>query len=308
MTPKLNRRRFLSISAASAMTLSTGASAAPMAYWTGHAMGAGTSMKLAGLTDAEARPVFRAVEREVDRLERIFSLYRTESQIVQLNETGLLRAPSPELLDLLSLCDRLNRATDGAFDPTLQPMWLLRATRGIAATEGEIEAAQSLVGWNGVRFDTQEVRLERPGMALTLNGVAQGYVTDRIGALLTERGLRNVLIDFGEIVAMGRRPDGAPWQAGIALPDGEIVQRVVLKDRAVATSSPAGTMLVPAAGIGHILDPRSAGTKSLNQLVSVAAPQAAVADGLSTAGCLMTLAELTHAIGTFPKTTLETFL
>ncbi|MDK3073321.1 FAD:protein FMN transferase [Sedimentitalea sp. JM2-8] len=308
MTPKLNRRRFLSISAATAMTLSTGASAAPVAYWTGHTMGAGASMKLAGLTDAEARPVFRAVEHEADRLERIFSLYRPDSQLVQLNETGLVRAPAPELLDLLSLCDRLNRATAGAFDPTLQPMWLLRATRGSAATDREIEAAQSLVGWNGVRFDTEEARLDRPGMALTLNGVAQGYVTDRIGALLTERGLRNVLIDFGEIVAMGRRPDGMPWQAGIAAPDGEIVQRVVLRDRAVATSSPAGTMLVPAAGIGHILDPRSADAKAINRLVSVSAPQAAVADGLSTAGCLMSPADLAHAIGTFPNTTLETLI
>ncbi|MFD3191489.1 FAD:protein FMN transferase [Sedimentitalea sp. HM32M-2] len=314
MTETVTRRRFLTISAAAGLcsaTATAAAAAAPTAHWTGRALGAQTSMQLAGLTETEARSIFRAVERELARLERVFSLYRTDSQLVQLNRTGVLRAPAPEMLELLSLCDRLYRATGGAFDPSLQPLWMLyarAATRGSAPTPQERQEARDLVGWRDLRVATDEVRFARPGMALTLNGVAQGYVTDRVAALLTQRGLRDVLIDMGEIAALGRRADGDAWTAGVALPDGQLVQRVVLKDRALATSAPEGTLLDEQRGVGHILDPRGQGRTPRHRLVSVSSSSAAVADGLSTAGCLLDLPDLAHAIGTFPDTTLETVI
>lgn len=313
MTETVTRRRFLTISAAAGLcsTTATVAAAGPTAHWTGRALGAQTSMQLAGLTEIEARSIFRAVEHELARLERVFSLYRTDSQLVQLNRTGVLRAPAPEMLELLSLCDRLYRATGGAFDPSLQPLWMLyarAATRGSAPTAQERQEARDLVGWRDLRVAAGELRLARPGMALTLNGVAQGYVTDRIAALLKQQGLRDVLIDMGEIAALGRRADGGAWIAGVALPDGQLVQRVVLKDRALATSAPQGTLLDEQRGVGHILDPRDQGRMPRHRLVSVSSFSAAVADGLSTAGCLLEPPDLAHAIGTFPDTTLETVI
>lgn len=308
MTPSLTRRRFLSISAAVGALAASEASAMPVARWRGQALGAQTSMQLSGLDDAEAQPIFRAVELELVRLERIFSLYRADSQIVRLNASGFLRGPAPELLELLSLCDRLFQSTGGAFDPTLQPMWVLRGKRGRSVSRQETEEAQSLVGWKGVDLSGNAIEFRQRGMALTLNGVAQGYVTDRIKALLTARGLRNALIDMGEIAALGSRPDGAGWKAGIALPDGELVHRVTLKSRALATSAPEGTLLDAESGLGHILDPRDPAREPVNRLVSVSAPQAAIADGLSTAGCLLSSVELGQAIGSFPDTKLEAFI
>lgn len=308
MRSTLTRRRFLTITAASGALSASGAFAAPAARWHGYAMGARTSMQLSGLSETEARPVFRAVELELARLERVFSLYRTDSQLVRLNATGILRDPAPELLELLSLCDRLHRASGGAFDPTLQPMWVLRGRTGQTASAQEIAATQDLVGWTNVDLSTEAITFRQQGMALTLNGVAQGYVTDRISALLTARGLKNALIDMGEIAALGSRPDGTAWKAGVALPDGKLVHRVTLRSRALATSAPAGTMLDAESGLGHILDPRDPTRKPENQLVSVSAPQAAIADGLSTAGCLLSSVELGLAIGSFDDTKLETLI
>lgn len=311
MTPKLNRRRFLAISAAASFAAATPAWSTQTLRWSGRALGAQTSMQLTGVTQAQARPIFRAVEHELARLERIFSLYRPDSQLVQLNRTGTLRAPAPEMLELLSLCDRLHRATDGAFDPTLQPIWVLHAQAAAYATpptDHQMQSAQGLIGWDRVRITSDRVRLERAGMALTLNGVAQGYITDRIAALLKRRGLRDVLIDMGEIVAMGQRPQGGGWSAGIALPDGTIVNRVLLQDRALSTSAPAGTVLNAEQGLGHILNPRSPQAACVNQLVAVSAQQAAIADGLSTAGCLLSPVKLAQAIGSFPQTKLETVI
>lgn len=269
------RRRFLTVSAAA--SLCAGSAPIPVARWTGQAMGAPASLEFSGLSDADARPIFRAVRQEVARLERIFSLADPSSQIVQLNRTGILRAPAPELVEVLELCDRLHRLSAGVFDPTIQPLWLAIA-RGDPARQ--VEVAQ-LTGWQYLTRGSDALRFDGRGRALTLNGVAQGYVTDRIATLLRQRGLRNVAIDMGEIAVLG--PERR--QVGVADPQGRVVARVELSDRALATSAPLGTTLGPQ--IGHILDPHDWSAPPRHRLVSVSAPSAVLADGLSTMASLL---------------------
>ena len=303
----LSRRRFLTISAAAAMA--GPAAAAASARWSGHAMGAPVSLQLAGVPEPEARRIWHAVDRELARLERIFSLYQPDSQLARLNQAGLLAAPAPELREVLGLCDTLYRATGGAFDPTVQPLWRLRAETAAAGRQpsaDELRRARDLLGWADVLDDGDAIRLARPGMALTLNGIAQGYVTDRIAGLLAGQGLQGILIDMGEIAARGTRADGQDWQAGIATPEGRIVARVVLRDRALATSAPLGTVLDARGATGHILDPRQPERAPPRALVAVSAGRAAVADGLSTAGCLLSEPELMQAMIAFSDAKLET--
>lgn len=300
------RRRFLAITAA-ALAAPAGASARTV--WRGRAMGAEASMQLAGLADHDARRIFALTEAELDRLERIFSLFRRDSALVQLNRDGVLDAPPPELLDVLSLSAGLNDATGGAFDPTVQPLWRAHADaaqHGRRLAGAALERHRRRTGWYRVRFDAGQVRFTQPGMALTLNGIAQGYVTDRIARLLRQQGLTDMLIDMGEIAAVGRRPDGTAWRAGIARPDGQLQRRLTLRDRALATSAPMGTVLDPAGKVGHILDPKTGGPAGAHALVSVSAPSAALADGLSTACSLLTTEHIAHVLSRFPGARLET--
>lgn len=278
------RRRFLQVSAAAlVLPAAAGRAAVPMAQWRGIALGAGASMTLAGIAQAEAAPVFAAMEAEIGRLEGIFSLYRTDSEVVRLNRDGRLSTPSADLLNVLSLSQSVWAASDGAFDPTVQPLWLALARGGDAAA---LDGARGLVGWESLRWDAAEVRLMRPSMALTFNGVAQGYVTDRIAGLLAERGFADILVDMGEIAARGRHGSGRPWRAGIAAPDGNILRQLQLSDRALATSAPLGTVLDAEGRRGHIVNPRG-NAPDLQRLCTVSAPNAALADALSTACCLL---------------------
>lgn len=302
----LSRRRFLTIAAASSVLFAAGAlpSAAkstPRATWRGVALGAPTSMRFDGLSDAEAAPIIRAVEAELARLEDIFSLYRPGSEISRLNEVGRLERPSAELLEILSLSSALHEATKGAFDPTVQPLWQAMAE---GASKDEIAKARGLIGFGALRYDAESVRFEGAGArAITLNGIAQGAITDRIAALLRARGLSNILIDMGEIAAIGPRGDGAPWRVGLAAPGGEVVQRITLADRAVATSASHSMMLDQAEGQGHILSPEGAPVAS--RLVSVSARRAALADGLSTALCLLPESEAARTVARFEGARLE---
>ncbi len=311
MQQSLTRRRFLAVSAAAAVLPGAARGAAPVARWQGVALGAPASMTLVGLAPQAAAAVFAAVEREVARLEDIFSLHLPGSAVCRLNAAGRLADPPPELLEVLRLCADLNRVSAGAFDPTIQPLWLLQAARrgaGRAPRTEEIAAARRRCGWQHLSVAPGLVAFARPGMALTLNGVAQGYIADRVAGLLRRRGLTDVLVDMGEIAALGGRPDGSPWRAAVARPDGRILRQVTLSERALATSAPRGTLLDPAGRIGHILDPRDGQPGGRWQLVSVSAPRAALADGLSTAFCLMPRGAIAAALRRYPEATLETLV
>jgi len=294
MTARLSRRRFLSICAASAAAGPAIATTQTTAKWQGRAMGAPAQMVISGMDQYNAALLFARVEAELLRLEKIFSLFHPGSQLTRLNANGELATPAPELLDVLSLSASLNAASNGAFDPTVQPLWQALAL-------GQENKAQ--VGWKHIRFDSAEVRLMRPGMALTLNGIAQGYITDRIADLLRSAGLKDVLLDMGEVAALGQRPDGTAWQVGVAAPDGELRTKLTLSDRALATSAAAGTLV--GEGQSHILDPRTGHGATQTRLISVSAPRAALADGLSTALCLLPDAAVPAVIGQFAGAKLE---
>ncbi|WP_120635725.1 FAD:protein FMN transferase [Ruegeria sp. EL01] len=294
----LSRRRFLFMSAA-CVAFPAGATPAPTARWRGTALGASASLRLDGLTETQAAPIFAAVEAEVTRLENIFSLYRPDSELCRLNRDGHLLAPAPELLDVFGLCTALFEATDGVFDPTIQPLWAALAT---GAHPDRVTAARDTVGWNRMSVQTDQIRLPQPGQsALTLNGIAQGAITDRIGALLSSYGLRDVLVNMGEIAAHGQRADGQDWRVGLAGPEGKVQKTISLRDRAVATSDPSSMML--ADHQGHILNPN--GNEGSRHVVSVSAPNAALADGLSTALCQLRKHRMKAVIAAFSGTTLE---
>jgi thiamine biosynthesis lipoprotein len=269
-------------------------------------------MTLAGIGEAEAAPVIARVQSEIDRLEAIFSLYRAESALSRFNRTGQLISPPPEMLELLTLCGAIHHQTGGAFDPTVQPLWALHAeaaTMGRIPSDLEIDMARARTGWAGIHFDISSMTSARPGMALTLNGIAQGYIADRVADLLRAEGMAGVLVDMGEIHAIGSRADGTPWRAGIAMPNGNLhPDPVTLADRALATSAPAGTVLDPAGQVGHIIDPRTGRPGGLWRQVSVSAPRAALADGLSTAFCMMPRGQTERAIAAYPGTRVEVLL
>ena len=164
-----------------------------------------------------------------------------------------------------------------------------------------IDQARALTGWEKVRFDSAAITMNAD-MALTLNGIAQGYIADRIADMLSAEGLSNILINTGEFRALGTHPDGAAWPVKLAGGG-----KVDLAARALATSAPLGTTFDAASKVGHILDPRTGlSTTSPWREITVSSPSAALADALSTAACLFeTGAEIDACLAQFQDVRLE---
>ena len=298
----LTRRRFLTLTACAAMARPAGAGPAPK-EWRGIALGADVVLRVEGGDPRAARAFFAESARVLRGVEDRFSLYRG-SDLTRLNALGRLAHPSDEFTALLTLAGQVHAATGGAFDPTVQPLWALwaeAAANGRRPDAGAIEAVLRRTGWDKVRLDAAAITLA-PGTALTLNGIGQGYVADRVAALLEAEGLSNILIDTGELRALGGRPDGGNWPVRL-----ETGERLSLRQRALATSAPLGTTFDQAGRDGHILDPATGmPTASAWRSVSISAPSAAIADALATAACLMSEPEAIRAmLGHFEGARLE---
>jgi len=287
-SPRLTRRRaiYLFASALSAPSITTIAVAGePISKWQGTALGGDASIVLEGFSAEESNNLFAQATAELLRLEQIFSLYVEHSSINQLNDAGQLASSPPELVAALNLSADLHRQSQGAFDPTVQPLWELFArqpTPGMSNTDSALlDATLARIGFEHVHMSGDHIKLHNEAK-VTLNGIAQGIITDHIAALFEAAGAKHTLVNLGEFHAIGPKRDGSSWR--IALRDPASSWRMAglaeIEKGALATSANA---LDYRRAQHHLFDPRTGYPASHYTSVSVVAPSAALADGLSTA-------------------------
>lgn len=301
MAVTLTRRRVIGITAAAAglSLLPFGRESMAEAHavtWRGQALGAPASLLIHHHDRARALGLIENVAAEVRRLERIFSLYRDDSDLVALNRRNAIAAPPPELVEILQTCRSFWELSGGAFDPTVQPLWTVYQRHfsdlgadPVGPSPRLLRDTLDQVGFGKVLFSRDRIEFLRPGVALTLNGIAQGYITDRIVEMLRAGGINCCLVDMGESRAVGLRPDGREWRVGIADPKqpGRHLAVLDVVDRAVATSSPYGFRFDRDGRFNHLVDPRSGQSSHRYESVTVVASEAVTADALSTAFSLM---------------------
>jgi len=296
----VSRRRFLGITAAAAglplLPIGHGHAAPQLRVWKGAALGCDAVLQIHHPDAATADRLIAESLAEVRRLERIMSIYQPESALSALNRTGLLEDPPFDLVRVLSESRRYSVMSDGAFDVTVQPLWDAYArhfSRADASPDGPsaeaLAAAVAKVGYDALEIAPTRLRFGKPGMGVTLNGVGQGYITDRIVELLRREGVSHALVNMGKMRAIGGHPEGGPWSIGLEDPraPGSIAERIPLADRAVATAGGYGTLFDAAGRFNHIFEPWSGRTSWRWLSVSVESETATDGNALSNAFALM---------------------
>jgi thiamine biosynthesis lipoprotein len=269
--------------------LCTPAAGAPTLQWRERVLlGFGTTLWLRAAHGDAARAdnALDAAVQALRHVERQMSLFDPDSALCRLNRDGALERPDAHLVAVLQLARRVSAASGGAFDISVQPLWAAwqRArAEGRLPSEAELAAARARVDWRAVNVTPGRITLQRPGMALTLNGIAQGYAADRARDAVRAHGIEHALLDTGEWAALGRAPADAPWVLGIADPrDAQgLIARLRPQGRAVATSSDAQLAFTADRREHHIVDPRSGHSPPQLASVTVVAPSAALADALT---------------------------
>ncbi len=295
----ISRRRALTLfGAAAGFTLisKNGAIALPegvsLYTWEGRALGAPAKLTLAHYDRTVAERIVTTAVNEIERLESIFSLHRVNSNLSILNRDGHIDAPGTDLLSVLSNSVRFGDQTDGAFDITVQPLWHLFSEHfatqpdiqtGPSSTD--IQTALDLVGYEKIDISKGKVRFAKQGMAVTLNGIAQGYITDRVADLLRDQGIEQVLVELGETRALNDHPDGRPWRIGLADPadPSKTTETIEITNESVATSAGSGTVFDGNGHYHHLFDPRNGKPTKHHISASVITKRATTADAMSTA-------------------------
>jgi thiamine biosynthesis lipoprotein len=255
-----------------------------------------------------ARRTILKVQREIARFDRIFSLYRGDSEIARLNAAGKLTKPSAELRAVIEASQRLGVLSAGAFDISVQPLWRLHEAHFWSHTEIQRDIATRAHDMARALVDFRQI--DCGAAAITLNGIAQGYVTDAVADLLRNEGFESAVADLGEIRALGRHPEGRPWRLGIRggkAQSGEMAKdaadRVVeLDDMALAVSGGYGTTFEPSGDFHHIFDPRTGASARTLIDVAVISPHAMAADGLATAICVAGEQLAPRLLAAYPRT------
>ena len=311
------RRRAIRIMAAAAgvpLLIAAVRASAPRGQfhtWQGDVLGAWSELTLWHTDAAFAQRTIRKVRQEIDRFERIFSLYRPDSEIARLNAAGRLSRPSPELRALIDESQHMAALSGGAFDISVQPLWRLYEAHFWSRSEVQAdiaararENAEQLVDFRRIEAGAASIGFTRAGMAITLNSLAQGYVTDAIADMLRHEGFESAVVDLGEFRTLGRHPDGRPWRLGIrnGKAAGEAGRTVELTDMALAVSGGYGTPFEPSGRFHHIFDPQSGASANALVEVAVIGPRATAANALSTAICVAGEARTTALLAAYPGT------
>ncbi len=284
------RRQWLRCAVGAGAALGAGlAVAATGMPWRERALlGFGTTLWLrAGHADgARADAALDAAVARLRHLEAQCSLFNPASALCRLNRDGRLDDPDPTLVDLLQQAQAVSARCGGAFDVTVQPLWAAwqqASAAGRVPTPTELAAAQARVDWRALQVSARRIRLARPGMALTLNGIAQGFAADQARQVLQQHGIAHALLDTGEWAPLGQAPDGQPWQLGLADPrhSARLLRQLQAGGRGIAVSTDATLRFGAGHRDHHILDPRNGRSPTHLAAVVVAAPSTTLADALT---------------------------
>jgi FAD:protein FMN transferase len=284
----------------------------PAAQTTHRAMGTIMAHKAFGLY---AKDSLAAVCGEITRLEGLLSRFLPDSDVTRVNRSAGIKAEktSPETYDVLSRTVEFSRSCPGCFDVTIGPLVTLWQAGKESSTEpagSSIKQVLPLVSYRDLILDPQEATagLRHAAQSIDLGGIGKGFAGDRIVKVFSRFGISSAYSNLGgNVVTVGARPDGSPWQIGIQHPrqEGSLVGAVSVVNQTVVTSGDYQRYFTDSQGKRHhhILDPTT-GYPAESGLISVSivSDQSVVADTLSTVLFVAGMDRGLQFLRSFPRT------
>lgn len=266
-----------------------------------------TSVAVNVLADDE-RHAHHAIETAFQRMAAtagVLTRFDPSSPVARLNREGQLAGPPPALRDVLQRALTMSSHTEGDFDVTVLPVlqYYLRQPRPFALTRSDreiVNGKERTVGYHHVQIDGQGVRFLRPSMAITLDGIAKGYVIDQGITALRQAGVEYALIDAGgEIRTIAGKHPARSWNVGIVDPQHtkRIAAVVKLRNAALSTSGNYEVFFSANRRLFHIINPHTGFSPDHYSSVTVMANEAVDSDAASVAAFSMRLPRIKEFMG-----------
>jgi len=258
-------------------------------------MGTSLEVRVLGPDPEALEQALDAAIAEIRRVENLMTDWHP-SELTRLNDaagTGP-HAVSPELARMIARALAMGELTGGAFDITyagVGKLWDFKKQPPVIPAADEIARALECVGYQRVTVDLEQNTVDLPaGMRIGLGGIAKGYGVDRAMGVLLEHGIKHGIVNAGgDLKALGTK-NGTPWEIAIRHPrDRERVLAVLpVSNTCVVTSGDYERFFeYEGKRYHHIMDPRTGYPSTGCMSATVVAPDAAFADALATALCVL---------------------
>jgi thiamine biosynthesis lipoprotein len=260
-----------------------------------HAMGTLVAISAIGSSRQRAEEAIGRALEEMDRLIDVLNRYDGASAVATLNDHGHLTGPPPELVELIVQSLYHHALSRAGFDISIAPLVNLFRDRLEGATtkepdKADVVAALELVGCQNIELSRQRIGFKKPGMGITLDGIAKGFIVDAIAGVLRKHRIKNYLINAGgDIRGAGVNERKRPWTVAVEDPSkqGLFPDAIRLQGGAVATSGSYEIYFDRERLFHHIVNSRTGKSPTWNTSVSIVAPSTMEADALATSVFVM---------------------
>lgn len=263
-------------------------------------MGTPCDIQLFACNQAKARDAADAAIADVQRLEALYSRYKTDSFLSEINRAAAIAGSinvDEETASLLDYAVTCYEQSDGLFDITsgiLRRAW--KFDQGKLPEQSLIDGLLDKVGWHKVLWKRSVLTFSVPGMEIDFGGVVKEYAVDRAASICYGLGIKHGVINLGgDIKVIGPRADGSPWRVGIRHPRSKdaLLDTLSLYKGALASSGDyERCIMVDGVRYGHVLNPKTGWPVRHLAAVSV------IGDFCVVAGSASTIAMLKESEGT----------
>ena len=262
----------------------------------------GTLYDYSGSSQKEFEAIADRVESELLEYHKLYDIYHEYDGITNLatlNRTAGTGAKKVDkkIIDLLLFSKEMYERTDGKVNVAFGSVLSIWHEYRDGGKGTELPPMQLLTDANehtdidSIIIDEENLTVELcdPEMSLDVGAVGKGFAVEKIAEMLEAEEKSGYIIDMGRnLRAVGEKPNGSGWSAGIINPDRTSSQTYVytmtISDCALVTSgSYENSYTVAGVNYHHIISPDTLMPASHYLSVSVKSNSSATSDALSTA-------------------------
>lgn len=149
------------------------------------------------------------------------NVFNESSLVSQVNKADSLKIDS-DFAAVYENSRKINRISDGAFDPTLGPLidaWGFGKGHKATSDTLRLDSLLSITGLERTSLKNNILYKENPLIRFNFSAIAKGYACDRIGEMLKRNGTKSYLVEIGgEIRCEGLSPSNGKWTVSIDKP------------------------------------------------------------------------------------------